>query len=498
MQGCARIPRTQPTWTPQPTPTYTTSPTPSPTHTPTPSATPTQLPTSTLTPTTTPTFTPTPLIQNAPVSVDLTGSLHKKRPRLSGSVRYVDTQNFRIFYTLAGEDAVQVQDQNGNGIPDYVEAVAQALEHSWEVQINTLGWAQPPPDGHLGGDERYDVYLEDLDLSIAGYASDSDALSWVADNPRTRLIEEYAAFSYMGLDNDFSELEEVPDLTIDPLDYMRTTVAHEFNHALQYGYDGQEPHGWLWEATATWAETYVYPYVRDTNLNLRSAFKSPDTCLLSYGGHTRLEDAGHWYGMWLLLRFMSEQYGPEMISNIWEQAVLYDGYEAIERALAKQDRTLDEVLRDYTIALLLRDFGFELEYPTVRLEGLIDGYLSFAPNDGVGQTAADFIEIDLQGVAEISLWNLDQGVVVGINKDQVDLYYLGDQPLNVDMDVYKHLYLIVLNLERAENERDCRMTDYRVRVLAGQEPALPDLTLPSRNFALPSVEPLADPSQIDE
>lgn len=45
-------------------------------------------------------------------------------------MRFVATAHFRIFYTMSGEDAVQVDDANGNALPDYVEEVAKALERS--------------------------------------------------------------------------------------------------------------------------------------------------------------------------------------------------------------------------------------------------------------------------------------------------------------------------------------------------------------------------------
>jgi len=64
------------------------------------------------------------------LEVDLSGPLHIERPQLSGFVRFVATAHFRIFYTMSGEDAVQVDDANGNALPDYVEEVAKALERS--------------------------------------------------------------------------------------------------------------------------------------------------------------------------------------------------------------------------------------------------------------------------------------------------------------------------------------------------------------------------------
>ena len=488
--GCQSQPEPTPTEIPSITATQTSTLTPSPTATQT--ATPTMTASSTLTPSTTPSPTPTSIIQSKPVDVDVAEPVHMDRPQLSGFVRYVDTNHFRIFYTMSGEDAVQVEDDNGNGLPDYVELVAEALEHSWEIETQYLGWAEPPPDSNLGGDEKFDVYLEDLDMYIAGYVSGGEPANLIHDNPNTDVTEETASFSHMGLDNDFAEIDSLEDIQLSGLDFMRTTVAHELNHAIQYGYDSKEPHHWFWEASATWVETYVYEDIKDSEFHLRAAFKSPDTCLLDYGGYDRIESGGHWYALWVFLRFMSEELGVTIIRDIWQETIELDGYEAFEAALNDYSTNLDEVYRGYTIALLLRNFEFELDFPTVRLEGAIEGLESWAPNDGVGQMAADFIEIRAPGIVEIAPWNLYEGVVVGIQDDEAHIYNLNDGKTVVNTDEYEHVYLIMLNLTRAESMQDCKMTQYRVRVLKGENPLNPDLILPADQFEQPAVEPLED------
>ncbi len=394
---------------------------------------------------------------------------------------------------MSGEDALQVDDINGNAVPDYVEVVAKALEHSWDVEIDQLGWAPPPPDNNQGGDERYDVYLEDLDMYIAGYVNDGDASSNIGDNPRTESTELTASYSYMGLDNDFAEVEGLDHITLSGLDFMRTTVAHEFNHAIQFGYGNDEPHRWLWEASATWVETYVYEEIKDADTHIKPAFKSPDTCLLDYGGYDRVELAGHWYALWVFLRYISETLEATILRDIWEETILLDGYNAFETAFTSYGTTFDEMYQAYTIALLLRNFEYELDYPTVRLEGLVEGIQSWAPKDGVGQMAADFVEIDTEGIVEISLWNLDHGIVVGIRDQEADIFHLDDAKITINADDYEKIYFIVHNLDRAEVMDDCRMAQYRVRVLKGEIANTPDETLPADNFKTPSVEPLIDP-----
>ena len=482
-----------PTPTATATSTATHTPTATSTSTLTPTFTPSATPTQTPTPTITPTPTPTPVILTMPQEVDQNSLRNAGRPQLSGTVRFVDTEHFCIFYTLAGEDAVQIQDENGNAIPDYVEEMGLALEHSWEVEIEQLGWAPPPPDEDVGGDDRYDIYLEDLDLSIAGYTTTDKGQAAIRDNPETSTIEKYASASYIGIDNDFVEVEE-EGLSIASLDFMRSTAAHEFNHAIQFGYDSTEPLGWLWEATATWVETMVYREITETNFFLEASFKSPDSCQIDYGGAKRVEDQGNWYAHWIFLRFLSDRFGEEVVRTIWEEAIYRDGYEALDTTLRRYGTSFDVQFQEFTVALLLRDFEFDLDYPTVRLEGTISKFGNFNPVDGIGQTGADFIEIDLGGVISLDLWNIQDGMVVGVREDTADIFLLQEE-ISFDTEPYQHVYLIVQNLQRVVDWDDCRIAPYSVRTEAGEISATPDLSLPSANFQIPVVEDLLNPDE---
>ena len=476
-------------------PTFTTTASPTltltATSTPTETATSTQTPTVTPSPTIAPSPTATSVLVSEPQEVELSGFVHAGRPHLSGIVRQVDTKHFRIFYTMSGEDAVIVEDQNGNGVPDYVDEVAKALEYSRTVQIEQFGWSPPPTDFFAGGDERFDVYLEDLDLSLIGYVKPEDFM--IGDNPETVAKEVRAAPSYMVLDNDFTEVLE-EDYSLTPLEWMQTTVTHEFNHALQSGYDSQEPFDWLWEATATWMELAVHPDIINNDPHLIPSFKSPDTCLLSYGGDQRLEDQGHWYALWLLLEYITEQTDEGVILEMWQQARLADGYEVLDKALALQKTTFEEIFQDYGIALLLRNFELQLPYPAVRLEARLDHEQTYQPNDGVWQFGADFIEIDMGGVIKLSLRGLDHGTVVGLHGLKADIFPLENKTVTIDTTPYHHVYLVVYNLKRAEDISACRETQYTVQILVGDEPATPARTIPAPHFKAPAVEPFTDPN----
>ncbi|MFQ5408815.1 MAG: MXAN_6640 family putative metalloprotease, partial [Anaerolineales bacterium] len=309
-------------------------------------------------PTTVPTATPgqpTPLpeVEFEPAGATVESELG--RPRLSGVPEVLDTAHFRVHYTIKGVDAVPGADADGDGHPDYVEEVARALEYARLVQIDTLGWAPPPPDGSEGGDERYDVYLQDILVDgTAGYTDGGYAQTMVGDNPFTEAVETRSSRSFVVLDNDYAELDAWGDEEITSLALMQSTAAHEYHHALQYGYDAEEPAAWLWEAGATWMQEKVFDDINDAVAELPSVFKSPDTCQLSEG-RERVESDGHWYGLWIFLQYVAEQHGADAVRAIWEQARTLDGYAAIEAALAAYGADLDGALHGFHLALLTRD-----------------------------------------------------------------------------------------------------------------------------------------------
>jgi hypothetical protein len=121
---------------------------------------------------------------------------------------------------------------------------------SFGVENGELGWKDPKSDGGRGerngrgGDGQLDVYVTNLGKRLYGYAS---------TDPGQRGGKRYA---YLVLDNDYLGFPSPP------LESLKVTVAHEYNHILQFNYDSFED-GWMFESTATWAEQQVYPEIND-------------------------------------------------------------------------------------------------------------------------------------------------------------------------------------------------------------------------------------------
>ena len=65
------------------------------------------------------------------------------RPSLAHEV-VTPSGRFRVHYDTEGPDAVDPADADGNGLPDYVDLVATLADSAWHVQVEDLGYREPP------------------------------------------------------------------------------------------------------------------------------------------------------------------------------------------------------------------------------------------------------------------------------------------------------------------------------------------------------------------
>ena len=107
-----------------------------------------------------------------------------------------------------------------------------------------LGWREPEPDAGLGGNDKLDVYIQDLFATerIFGY---------VAVDPGQAREPTTPHHAYMVLDRDYRRFGDGTDES--GLAAERITAAHEYNHVLQNAYDYLEDL-WMFEATAVFME----------------------------------------------------------------------------------------------------------------------------------------------------------------------------------------------------------------------------------------------------
>ncbi len=408
------------------------------------------------------------------------------RPILPGEETH-GTGHFLIHYTRTGQQAISPADADGSGVPDYVELVAETLEHVWDVEVGAMGWPTPPGDRGEGGDTRLDVYLDEiLADGYAGYVDTEGG--FLGDNPQTPERERRAAYAYLVLDDDFIEVDVETGET--PTELMQATVAHEFNHILQAGIDDQDLHAWLYEATATWMEDEVYDDVNDGVFYLDSVFKNPDICLVA---EVARGDDLHWYGTWLLVRMLSERYGPGVVLSIWENMRQFNGFGSVDAALLSYGESLVSASRDFAAANLLRAYEEGSAYPTVHVEAEI-GLGSYASSEGVQSLGADYLRLSGSGPLTVSLTGA-QGPLslraVGIRGSAADVIDMVGNALSLNRDDYDDVYLIVHNGEQVGLEDECAFAGYTLNVSASSaSPSAVAAVWPAANFQSPLESPV--------
>jgi hypothetical protein len=216
-----------------------------------------------------------------------------------------------VHYVTTTTDRVPSADRNENGVPDYVDL---ALRTMTDVHDTYVDAQFRPPKSDLaadnnGGDERPDVYLANVGVEgFYGYCATDENLP--ADRPQD-------TWGYCVLDNDYST-QEFPTNT--PRENLEVTAAHEYFHAVQFGYDVSED-AWIMEATATWAEDELYDAVNDNLQYLRRGpMARPEMSLDQFTGN----DVFH-YGTWIFFRYLTERFPysqggmPILVRDLWRR-----------------------------------------------------------------------------------------------------------------------------------------------------------------------------------
>ncbi|MCS7257858.1 MAG: T9SS type A sorting domain-containing protein [candidate division WOR-3 bacterium] len=237
----------------------------------------------------------------------------RQRPTLSGPVQYIEYPNFRVHYTTQGSDAVS---------PQYAETVAVAMAYSWAKLVDTLGWAPPPPDFNLGGDNRYDIYIQQLSSGVAGVTYSENSYP----NPYPNGVSSHFRIT-RGLD----------------YNYLKSTVCHEFFHAIQFRYSSVEGSWWM-ENTATWSEDIVYD---DYNDHLGFLSTSPGPFTTPEYPITTFNNLYQYAGcVWPI--YLTERYGSNCVRRIWE----YQGQISGQNTLSGIDYVLTNYFNSNLITAL--------------------------------------------------------------------------------------------------------------------------------------------------
>ncbi len=279
----------------------------------------------------------------------------------------LNTTHFRFHYVTTGPNAATAAN---------VGNFALEVEKVWTQEITTMGYNPPPSDGIIGGgNSLYDIYLLDVgSAGIYGYVTGDT-------QPLTGSPFPNSVHTYMVLDNDFAFSQF---RYADPLVPAKVTLAHEFFHSIQNGYDRAEFPAFL-ESLSTWMEDKVYntpasiqpikdnlqyigepftdsngdgqytngePFTDHNGNGLRESGSQdyPELHLDSFGlaGSNGLEQ----YGRFMWVRYLSDKFGNALIKTILTNTGNTAGnntYAAIDVALQAQGLSLAAAFHEFGI-----------------------------------------------------------------------------------------------------------------------------------------------------
>jgi hypothetical protein len=351
------------------------------------------------------------LIQNSSPEIKALAKASKifERPDRQDSV-LSPYGHFLMCFDSTGVHAVPQEDAENNGIPDYIDSAGVYLENAWDVEINQLGFLPPPGNGG-NPVEVYKVYFTD-------FATDYGQTYYGLTTPETIIsytgVTEIAYTSFFELHNNY----ESSAFYSTGLAGLKVTAAHEFNHAIQLGYNADYFNNiYFMEMTSTWLEDYVYDDVNDYVFYLNSFFRYLFTqknrqypASISFTSADDLDP----YANCLYNHMLEKQYGPEIIVDIWGKIIQHSALYAINEELESRNSSFAESQNQYAGWLYFT--GSRSIPDTYFPEG--SSYPELTPNTGMealdlglNSLTVRLIELlpDFDGLARAKISSLEEG-----------------------------------------------------------------------------------------
>jgi hypothetical protein len=252
----------------------------------------------------------------------------------------VETQHFKIHYTLTGLHAVASL--------NYADSVAFYAELAWQQLITQMRFKAPIPDDTTsGGQNLFDIYLQNIPNQAQGQTladpslnqGRSTAICYILIQPNLPYINDYQSQG------------------------LRAVVQHEFFHAIQNAYYGSALAGQTGDAittsnsiavregTATWAQTLITnPIVNYSHL----------ACFMANDAHWQQPNQNIWagqndsylyeqasYATVFFWQFLTEHYGSDIIRLFWEKLAKSSLPDPSQSMAGWEFTALDSVLQPY-------------------------------------------------------------------------------------------------------------------------------------------------------
>lgn len=220
-------------------------------------------------------------------------------------------------------------DESGYNKPTYSALeLAIALDSSYAVEVERMGFPPPPPDNGAGGDNKYDVYIQTLGGTY-GYT--------MPENEITPGSDQYT--SYIVINSDFT------GFYTSGINAARVTAAHEFHHSIQMGnYAYKEVSGeiedlFFYELTSTSMEEFVFDNVNDYYGYMKSFFTYPDKPLQLQSGYN--------LAIWNI--FLKERVGEGVFVKQWEQFKTKRALTSIDIALNSYNTSFYDEFKEFAV-----------------------------------------------------------------------------------------------------------------------------------------------------
>jgi hypothetical protein len=223
-------------------------------------------------------------------------------------------------------------DESGINKPEYsINDLAAAFDSAYSFEVNYLGYPPPPGDNNLGGDDKFDVYVRNLNGGLYGVTTPEVS------------IGDGKSITYIEIDNSFGKNEGYNSFGINA---ARVTAAHEFHHAIQLGnYVFRSDDKYYYELTSTAFEEFVYDEVNDYYAYISSYFRNTDNRLQNNNGYN--------LALWniFLQEYFNEQdptLGHRIVKKSWENIIANRAIVALANAIqAETSLSFSQLLNEF-------------------------------------------------------------------------------------------------------------------------------------------------------
>ena len=212
--------------------------------------------------------------------------------------------HFFVHYDITGSAAPDLTDNDGNGVPDYVDEVGIIADSAHHVLVDIMEWEEEPFDGEGG----YDIFIESYASGVYGY-----------NTPDSPSLNSDGATSYLQIDNDYLGFNSIFNLSSSKI--MQISVAHEYFHGLQWGYrKNTSGSKYFYEMTSMWFEDVLIP---DGNDYLDGwaddLLDNPTADFDNTGAGYELALFGHYLSSFIDENGMEDHKQSTIMREIWER-----------------------------------------------------------------------------------------------------------------------------------------------------------------------------------